>query len=269
MHGIYKSALRAMTSLTLFSAVFLPLHVAPAAAGVEAYSDPTNGNVPVVREVRTDPDRVRKLAFPTAEGYGRFADAGIGPGEVFQVIKVTNLNDNGPGSFRACFMASGPRVCIFTVSGTISIDTDMLGKTSQSRLYIAGQTSPGGIQFKSGAANSSGPLRFAHAKDVIVRFVASRSGTGHKVSTNVQGPNFGGDYRTWNATNLIFDHISEQWHTDDGFSVASADNATIQWSVQSEPIACGTCRSDSHPNHDYGSFLTNNNRLSVHHNLFI
>lgn len=269
MYGSFKNALRAVTSLAAFSAIYLPLQATPAAAGPEAYADPTNGDVPVARETRADTDRVRKLAFPTAEGYGRFADAGIGPGEIFQVIKVTNLNDSGTGSFRSCYLAVGPRVCVFTVSGTISVDTDMLAKSSNSRLYVAGQTSPGGIQLKSGPGNSGGPLRTANMSDVIIRYVASRVGTGHKVSTNGQGPGAGGDYRTWNAKNIMFDHISEQWHTDDGMNIAGADNATIQWSIQSEPLACPTCRSDLHNNHDYGAFLTNNNRLSVHHNLFM
>ena len=54
-------------------------------------------------------------AFPGAEGYGRFAIGGRGGA----VHRVTSLANSGPGTLRACVEASGPRTCVFAVSGTL------------------------------------------------------------------------------------------------------------------------------------------------------
>src|SRR5690349_5149807 len=62
-----------------------------------------------------------QLAFPEAEGAGRFAAGGRGG----RVIAVTNLADSGPGSLRAAVEAEGPRVVRFKVAGTIRLKSDL------------------------------------------------------------------------------------------------------------------------------------------------
>ena len=80
-----------------------------------------------------------QLAFPTVEGYGRFATGGRG-GDVYQ---VTQLGDAGPGSLRAGIEnADGPRTIVFTVSGTIQLKRPVRVQ-NQRGLTIAGQTAPG------------------------------------------------------------------------------------------------------------------------------
>src|SRR3954463_10183578 len=76
-------------------------------------------------------------AFPGAEGFGATTPGGRGG----KVIVVTNLNDSGPGSLRAACEASGPRIVVFRVSGTIALKQAITVRNPF--LTIAGQTAPG------------------------------------------------------------------------------------------------------------------------------
>ena len=69
-------------------------------------------------------------AFPGAEGWGAQSIGGRGG----IVIEVTNLNDAGPGSLRACVEGSefpsdytGPtnRICVFKVAGIINLTSPL------------------------------------------------------------------------------------------------------------------------------------------------
>ena len=74
--------------------------------------------------------------IPGGAGFGMETPAGRGG----TVYKVTNLNESGTGSLGACVAASGPRVCVFEVSGTIRISSDLIIRNNN--LHIAGQTAP-------------------------------------------------------------------------------------------------------------------------------
>ncbi|MGE3819223.1 MAG: polysaccharide lyase family 1 protein, partial [Isosphaeraceae bacterium] len=187
--------------------------------------------------------RPRRLAFPGAEGYGRFARGGRGG----RVIEVTNLNDDGPGSFRAAVAAEGPRTVIFRVSGVIRLKSPIT--VTHSYLTIAGQTAPGdGICLRGyslGTATST--------TDVIVRHLRVRPGDESKRS--MDGVGLGGAH-------TIFDHCSISWSIDEGLDSRSARDATFQRCIISEAL------DDSFQRHPHGfAGSIGGNMVSYHHNL--
>ena len=174
----------------------------------------------------------QQLAFPTAEGYGKYAVGGRGG----KVIEVTNLNSSGQGSFAAAVAASGPRTVVFRVSGTIDADVTI----SNDYITIAGQTAPGdGITLKGSLGIS--------ASEVIIRYIRARA----EASGDAVG---GGHY----DNNIILDHISASWSSDEVFSVYQNHYVTIQWCMITE--ACGN-------GHNFGG-IWGNEYSTYHHNLF-
>jgi pectate lyase len=170
-------------------------------------------------------------AFPGAEGYGSLTRGGRGG----KVIAVTNLNESGPGSFKAACDAGGPRIVVFRVAGTI----DGSVKIKNDFITIAGQTAPGdGITIKGNLA--------IDADDVVIRYIRER--------TDRDGDAFGGR----GLKNLIVDHVSASWSTDEIMTIYHGENITIQWCMITE--AC----SDTHK---FGG-IWGNNHSTYHHNLF-
>jgi hypothetical protein len=154
----------------------------------------------------------RRLAFPGAEGYGRFARGGRGG----VVREVSSLNDSGPGSFRDAIEGNyGPRTVVFTVSGQIVLSDDVIMDDSTPPITVAGQTAPGkGICFRRQQFAMSG------ARDAIVRHVRVRVGKESGETQNGSGMS-GVDYS-------IMDHCSIGWGIDEELSSRGAKNMTFQ-----------------------------------------
>src|SRR5690349_9908667 len=126
----------------------------------------------------TDAIDSRPIAFPGAEGFGKFTTGGRG-GKTFI---VTNLNDNGPGSFREAAEAKGKRIIVFEISGTIHLDTKL---SIKSDVTIAGQTAPGdGICIADNSVSLNGD-------NIIVRYLRFRMGDKYQKGGMVDGN--GGD----------------------------------------------------------------------------
>jgi pectin methylesterase-like acyl-CoA thioesterase len=144
------------------------------------------------------------LAFPGAEGAGRSSLGGRGG----RVVRVTNLNDSGPGSLRAAIELAEPRTILFEVSGNIALETPL--EIDQPRVTIAGQSAPG-----DGIALKNHPLVVA-ADDVVVRYIRSRPDA-ERDAISVR-----------NGRRIIFDHVSASGAVG---VMPSASNVTVQWSI--------------------------------------
>ncbi|WDF66261.1 pectate lyase family protein [Flavobacterium sp. KACC 22763] len=156
-----------------------------------------------------------QLAFPGAEGYGRYAVGGRGG----KVIEVTNLNDDGPGSLRdAINQEIGPRTIVFNVSGNIKLASRLVA--NQPYITIAGQTAPG-----EGITISRAPIGLT-GNDGVIRFLKVRIGGG----TTFDGMGLtGADYS-------IIDHCSISWTIDESFSSRGAHHITLQRTLISEAL---------------------------------
>ena len=192
--------------------------------------------------------RVRHLAFPGAEGYGRFALGGRGG----RVIKVTNLNDAGPGSFRAAVEADGPRTVIFDVSGRIVLKDKLVIRNPY--LTIAGQTAPG-----LGICISNYNLGLLGANDVIIRFMRVRPG-------NTSGRTLDGMGMA-SSDHSIIDHCSISWTQDESFSSRGGKNITLQRTLISEALnIAGHAKYEAGKQHGYAASISGDIG-SFHHNL--
>ena len=143
--------------------------------------------------------QARIPAFPGAEGGGMFSFGGRGG----KVLTVTNLNDDGPGSFRWACEQGGARIVVFNVSGIIMLKTPVILRAPY--ITIAGQTAPGDGVCIAGQSFQ------VNTHDVVVRHMRFRRG-----NTDVwyREDSFGGNP----VGNIMIDHCSCEWGLDENIS---------------------------------------------------
>ncbi len=192
--------------------------------------------------------KVRRLAFPGAEGYGRFAAGGRGG----RVLEVTNLNDSGPGSLRAAVDAEGPRTVVFRIAGTIKLESKLVVRNPY--LTVAGQTAPGdGICIRGYTFGCLG------THDVVLRHLRIRVGDEAKLT--MDGTGFA------STDHSIMDHCSVSWSIDEAVSSRGAANITVQRCLVAEALnIAGHQKYEAGKGHSFAGSISGNVG-SFHHNL--
>lgn len=192
--------------------------------------------------------------IPGAAGFGAQTPAGRGG----KIIRVTNLEDQGQGSLRACVTASGPRICVFEVSGTIRLKGFLT--VTNPFVTIAGQTAPApGIMLRGA------PLVIS-ASDVLVQHLAVRAG-----DDPVGPPAHTRDALkiNKNSSNVVIDHCSFSWGLDENIETFKEwGNVTISNTIIAEALADAR---DGKPGHSYAALIhstTDTSRISFIGNLF-
>jgi hypothetical protein len=178
----------------------------------------------------------QQLAFPGAEGFGRFATGGRG-GAVYH---VTNLNDKGDGSFRDA-VSKPNRIIVFDVTGVIKI-TDKI--SAAPKITIAGQTAPG-----HGIVVYGNGVSFADSS--IIRYMRFRG--------SINMPRGACTVVADNCKDVIFDHVSVEWGRWDNFHIKGSSNITLQYCLIGEPI----------DPQRFGALFENPVNITVHHTLWI
>lgn len=167
----------------------------------------------------------RRLAFPGADGAGKYAVGGRGWDGNGIVYRVTSLEDNvdnpTEGTLRyGVEKLTGPRTIVFDVAGVITL-TDRLN-ASDSYITVAGQTAPGiGVLLRDNTYGANGP-------DNITRFMNFRYGHGDDWKETSANQNVGGSAGMAGADNAIMDHCTLAWGNDEVFSSRNANDMTLQ-----------------------------------------
>ena len=199
----------------------------------------------------------KPIAFPGAEGFGKYTTGGRGG----KVLIVSNLNDDGEGSFRKAAIAKYPRIIVFAVSGTIHLNSPI---NIKGNVTIAGQTAPGdGICIADHPVSLSGD-------NIIVRYMRFRMGDRFQNKGKVHGSGHDDAFGGIGRKNIIIDHCSMSWSTDEVFTVYNGDSTTLQWNIISEPLNYSYHFEEGGTDfqkHGYGG-IWGGKHFSAHHNLF-
>lgn len=191
----------------------------------------------------------RPIAFPGAEGFGRYTTGGRG-GKVYH---VTNLADDGrQGSLRWAMSQTGPRTIVFDVSGTIHLQS---GLKFSDNTTVAGQTAPG-----DGICIADYPVTLG--SNNIVRYVRFRLGNNNVTKDGADGWD---GLTAMDSHDIIVDHCSVSWSIDECCSILGNVNTTLQWTIVAQSLVNSGHTKGAH---GYGGNWGGSG-ASFHHNLVI
>jgi pectate lyase len=209
-------------------------------------------------------------AFPEAEGWGADALSSCRGGGT-EVLRVTNLQDDGSGSLRAAVEASQDdllSIIVFRVAGYLDLQSD-IELRNRSCLYFAGQTAPGdGITIRRSPGRAFYIKGTSH--DIVFRHLRFRGG-------------YAGNYRghigiqVGSGEDYVLDHLSLGWTTDKAIVIKKSATTwshpirrvTVQRSILAEIFADHpTGMQISGENNDGATDWRLIQDLSIHRNLF-
>lgn len=198
----------------------------------------------------------KPFAFPGAEGFGKYTTGGRGG----KIYIVNNLEDEGEGSLRKAVISNDPRIVVFAVSGTIHLKSKL---NIKGNITIAGQTAPGdGICLADYPVGLSGD-------NIIIRYLRFRMGDRFQNKGMVDGAGSDDALGASKKKNVIIDHCSISWSTDEAISIYGGDSTTLQWNIISEPLNYSyhfETGDKDFENHGYGG-IWGGSHMTAHHNL--
>ena len=202
------------------------------------------------------PAQAETLAFPSAVGWAKETVGGRGG----QIIRVTSLAADGPGTLKAAIETKGPRIVVFEVGGVIDLKRTSL-EIKEPFLTIAGQTAPSpGITIIKGGIDVRG-------HDVIIRHIRVKTGADGQAKRSGWEAD---SLSTVAAHNVIIDHCTLSWGIDENMSASgprftgktveewhngTSRNITFSYNLAAEGLA-----DTSHPKgeHSKGSLIHDN-----------
>lgn len=205
---------------------------------------PNNETNPITYTIIGVIDTNAVVAFPTAEGAGSITRGGTFGTNVYHVV---NTDDSGPGSLRAAVTATnGAATVVFDVAGTIVLHSPLL--ITNSFLTVAGQTAP-----NPGITIDGAPTVVDGVTDIVLRYMRFRP----------HGADAGDSLQLTNVQNVIVDHISAAFGTNNIISVLNSSNVTVQWSVLADSLnQTNALTGGSEVRYGAGE-------VTLHHNLYV
>ena len=171
------------------------------------------------------PDTI--VAFPGAEGFGKYTSGGRGG----QVVYVTTLADDANGETEGSLRwavkqyPDEPLTVCFAVTGEIRLVKDL--RINRTNYTIAGQTAPG-----MGIVITHNKVNFGGSKNFIIRNIRFRLGqydvNGKLLDSNAVGAE--------NCESYIFDHCDFGWSMEENMNSYDSHFITVQYCIVHEGL---------------------------------